>query len=225
MRKITYFAPVALVAAALAAIPSAAHAQSADAVIDRAVAAYSRLNTMRAGFTQTLTNPLTGSTQTTSGVILRKKPNLLSIDFDSGDRVAADGSTLWVYLQSSTPGQVMRMPAKGASAGAMDPAGEFLDSPRTRFTLTSSGTATLGGRPTHAVTLVPKRENPNFTSAKVWIDDADSSIRQFDLETANGLKRHVVITSFMANPAISRASFRFVPPKGAKIVDRASGAF
>jgi outer membrane lipoprotein carrier protein len=225
MRKFTCFASTALVALAVGAIPGAAQAQSADAVLDRAVAAYSRLNSMRAGFTQTLTNPLTGTTQTTSGVILRKKPNLLSIDFDSGDRVAADGSTLWVYLPSSTPGQVMRMPAKGASADAMDPAGEFLDSPRTRFTVTSSGTATLGGRSTHAVTLVPKRQNPNFTSAKVWIDDADSSIRQFDIETANGLKRHVVITSFTANPAISRASFRFVPPKGAKIVDQTAGAF
>jgi outer membrane lipoprotein carrier protein len=225
MRTFTYFASTALVALAVGAIPSAAKAQSADAVIDRAVAAYSRLSSMRAGFTQTLTNPLTGSTQTTSGTILRKKPNLLSINFDSGDRVVADGSTLWVYLPSSTPGQVMRMPAKGASADAMDPAGEFLDSPRTRFTVTSSGTATLGGRPTHAVTLVPKRQNPNFTSAKVWIDDADSSIRQFDIETANGLKRHVVITSFTANPALSGSSFRFVPPKGAKIVDQTSGAF
>jgi outer membrane lipoprotein carrier protein len=225
MRKINYFASPALVAIALAAMPQSVRAQSADAVIDRAVAAYSQLNTMRAGFTQTLTNLLTGSTQTTSGVILRKKPNLLSINFDSGDRVTADGSTLWVYLPSSTPGQVMRMPAKGASAGAMDPAGEFLDSPRTRFTVTSSGTATLGGRPTHAVTLVPKRQNPNFTSAKIWIDDADSSIRQFDIETANGLKRHVVITSFTANPTLSRTSFRFVVPKGAKIVDQASGAF
>jgi outer membrane lipoprotein carrier protein len=225
MRKITHFASAALVTVALAAMPGTARAQSADAVMDRAVAAYSRLNTMRAGFTQTLTNPLTGSTQTTSGVILRKKPNLLSINFESGDRVAADGSALWVYLPSSTPGQVMRMPAKGAGAGAMDPAGEFLDSTRTRFTVTSSGTATLGGRSTHAVTLVPKRPNPNFTSAKVWIDDADSSIRQFDIETANGLKRHVVITSFTANPALSRASFRFVVPKGAKVVDQAAGAF
>jgi outer membrane lipoprotein carrier protein len=225
MRKMMYFTAIALVEVVLTAIPVTARGQSADAVMDRAVAAYSRLNTMRAGFTQTLTNPLTGSTQTTNGVILRKKPNLLSISFDSGDRVAADGSTLWVYLPSSTPGQVMRMPAKGPGAGAIDPAGEFLDSTRTRFTVTSSGTATLGGRPTHAVTLVPKRPNPNFTSAKVWIDDADSSIRQFDIETANGLKRHVVITSFTANPALSRSSFRFVVPKGAKVVDQAAGAF
>src|SRR5712671_1261152 len=220
MRKLTYIAAIAFAAA-----PVGSYAQNADAVIDRAVAAYSLLNSMRAGFTQTLTNPLTGSTQTTSGVILRKKPNFLSINFDSGDRIAADGSALWVYLPSSTPGQVMRMPAKGSSADAIDPAGEFLDSPRTRFTVTSSGTATLGGRPTHAVTLVPKRPNPNFTSAKVWIDDADSSIRQFDIETANGLRRHVVITSFTANPSLSRASFRFVVPKGAKIVDQAAGGF
>jgi len=124
MRKIAHFASTVAIAVAFAAIPGAARAQSADAVMDRAVAAYSRLNSMRAGFTQTLTNPLTGSTQTTSGVILRKKPNLLSISFDSGDRVAADGSALWVYLPSSTPGQVMRMPAKGSGASAIDPAGE-----------------------------------------------------------------------------------------------------
>jgi outer membrane lipoprotein carrier protein len=225
MRKLTYIAATTLVALAPAAVPRVARAQSADAVMDRAVAAYSRLNSMRAGFMQTLTNPLTGSTQTTSGVILRKKPNFLSISFDSGDRVAADGSTLWVYLPSSTPGQVIRMPPNGGTAGAIDPAGEFLDSTRTRFTVTSSGTETLGGRPTHAVTLVPKRPNPNFTSAKVWIDDNDSSIRQFDIETANGLKRHVVITSFTANPALSKSSFRFVVPKGAKIVDQTAGAF
>jgi len=213
----------ALVAAALPA-PVAVRAQNADAVIDRAVAAYGRLSSMRAEFRQTLTNPLTGNTQTTTGVILRKKPNLLSINFASGDRVAADGSSLWVYLPSSTPGQVMRMPYTGGNATALDPAREFLDSPRSRFQVSDAGAATVSGRATHAVTLVPKRENGNFRSAKVWIDDADSSIRQFDVESATGLRRHVVITSFTANPAISNSSFHFAVPKGAKIVDQASGA-
>jgi outer membrane lipoprotein carrier protein len=220
MRMLTYLAAVTFAVA-----PVATNAQNADAVIDRAVAAYAQLNSMRAEFTQTLTNPLTGSSQTTSGVILRKKPNLLSINFETGDRVAADGSTLWVYLPSSVPGQVVRMPYTGGNAGSVDPAEQFLDSPRTRFTVTSSGAATLGGRPTHAVTLVPKRANGQFTSATIWIDDADSSIRQFDVETANGLKRHVVITSFRANPELSRSSFKFAVPKGAKIVDQAAGSF
>ncbi len=215
MRKITYLAAVAF-----AVIPHSVRAQSADAIIDRAASAYARLNSMRAEFRQTLTNPLTGNSQTTSGVILRKKPNLLSIRFDSGDRVAADGSTLWVYLPSSVPGQVMRMPYTGSNAGTVDPAEQFLNAPRTRFSVSSSGTASVGGRPTHAVTLVPRRANAPFTSAKVWIDDSDASIRQFDVETANGLKRHVVITSFTANPVIPRSSFRFTVPKGAKVVDQ-----
>lgn len=215
----------AVLAASVLSAPGMAQAQNAEAIIDRAVAAYARLTSMRAEFRQTLTNPLTGSTQTTTGVILRKKPNLLSINFASGDRVAADGSTLWVYLPSSTPGQVMRMPYSGGNATALDPAREFLDSPRARFTVSASGAATVGGRATHAVTLVPKRANANFTTAKVWIDDADSSIRQFDVENASGLKRHVVITSFTANPAISASSFRFSVPKGARIVDQTTGQF
>jgi outer membrane lipoprotein carrier protein len=215
MNKLTYIAAIAL-----AALPVTSRAQSADAIIDRAVAAYGRLNSMRADFRQTLTNPLTGSTQSTSGVLLRKKPNLLSINFESGDRVAADGSTLWVYLPSSTPGQVMKMPYNGDNASAMDPADEFLNSPRTRFNVSSAGTATVGGRPTHAVTLVPKRANAHFSTAKVWIDDADSSIRQFDVETANGLKRHVVITKFTPNPTLARSAFVFAVPKGVKIMDQ-----
>jgi outer membrane lipoprotein carrier protein len=215
MKKLTTLAAIGF-----AVLPISARAQSADAIIDRAVAAYARLNSMRAEFTQTLTNPLTGNSQTTSGVILRKKPNLLSITFESGDRVAADGSTLWVFLPSSVPGQVMRMPYTGSNASTVDPAEQFLNAPRTRFTVTSSGTANVSGRATHAVTLVPKRANAGFTSAKVWIDDADSSIRQFDVESANGLKRHVVITSFTPNPELSKSTFRFAVPKGAKIVDQ-----
>lgn len=215
MKQLTYIAAIAF-----AALPVTSRAQSADAIIDRAVAAYGRLNSMRADFRQTLTNPLTGSTQSTSGVLLRKKPNLLSINFESGDRVAADGSTLWVYLPSSTPGQVMKMPYNGDNASAMDPADEFLSSPRTRFNVSSAGTATVGGRPTHAVTLVPKRANAHFSTAKVWIDDADSSIRQFDVETANGLKRHVVITRFTPNPTLARSAFVFAVPKGVKIMDQ-----
>ncbi|MFL5594518.1 MAG: LolA family protein [Gemmatimonadaceae bacterium] len=224
MRLLRYLNAVALVAMPLT---GQARAQSAEAIIDRAAAAYSRLNSMRAEFRQTLTNPLTGNTQTTTGMILRKKPNLLSINFDSGDRVAADGSTLWVYLPSSAPGQVVRMPYTGGNAITIDPAAQFLNSPRARFTVSSAGTATIGGRATHILTLVPKRANSGFTSAKVWIDDNDSSIRQFDVESANGLKRHVVITRFTANPPIDRSAFRFSAPKGVKVVDQSklSGAF
>ena len=119
------------------------------------------------------------------------------------------------------------MPYAGGNARTrVDGAIQFLAFAADAFapTVTSSGTATVGGRATHAVTLVPKRANAAFTNAKVWIDDNDSSIRQFDVETASGLQQHVVITSFVANPALSRSSFGFAVPKGAKVVDQTAGA-
>ena len=208
------------------AIPSTTSAQSAETIIDRAVSAYSRLNSMRAEFRQTLTNPLTGSTQTTSGEIIRRKPNLMSISFNNGDRVAADGSMLWVYLPSSVPGQVIRVPYTGGNAGSVDPADQFLDSPRTRYTITSAGTATVGGRATQVLNLVPKRKGDVISRAKLWIDDQDYSLRQFEVENSGGLKRKVVITSFTPNPQIDRSKFRFAVPRGAKVVDQNSvGAF
>ncbi|HEU4748187.1 MAG TPA: outer membrane lipoprotein carrier protein LolA [Gemmatimonadaceae bacterium] len=214
MRKLLSLTAVAL------AIPAYASAQSAETIIDRAVAAYARLNSMRAEFRQTLTNPLTGTTQTTSGELIRRKPNLLNITFNNGDRVAADGSTLWVYLPSSVPGQVIRVPYTGGNAGSVDPADQFLNAPRTRYTVTSAGSATVGGRTTKVLNLVPKRRNDAVTRAKLWIDDKDYSLRQLEVESANGLKRRVVITSFTSNPRIDRSRFRFSVPRGAKVVDQ-----
>jgi outer membrane lipoprotein carrier protein len=214
MRKIISVVAVALV------IPVYASAQSAETIIDRAVAAYRSLNSMRAVFRQTLTNPLTGSTQTTTGELIRKKPNLMSINFNNGDRVAADGSSVWVYLPSSVPGQVIKMPYTEGNAGSLDPADQFLDSPRTRYTVTPAGAATIGGRATRVLNLVPKRKSDVVTRAKLWIDDQDYSVRQFEVESANGLKRKVVITSFTANPSLDRSRFRFTVPRGAKVVDQ-----
>jgi len=214
MRKLLSVAAVAL------AIPASASAQTAETIIDRAVAAYARLSSMRAEFRQTLTNPITGTTQTTSGELIRRKPNLMNITFSNGDRVAADGSTLWVYLPSSVPGQVIRVPYTGGNAGSVDPADQFLNAPRSRYTVTAAGSATVAGRATKILNLVPRRRNDAVTRAKMWIDDRDYSLRQLEVESANGLKRSIVITRFTANPQIDRSRFRFNVPRGAKVVDQ-----
>jgi len=209
-----------LSALAVLASPLSANAQSAETIIDRAAAAYNRLNSMRAEFRQTLTNPLTGTTQSTSGELLRRKPNLMTISFNNGDRVTADGSTLWVFLPSSVPDQVIRVPYTGGNAGSVDPADQFLRSPRTRYTVTSAGSATVGGRATTILDLVPRRKNDPISRAKLWIDTRDYTLRQFEVETTNGLKRRVVVTSFVANPQLDRSKFRFTVPRGAKVVDQ-----
>jgi outer membrane lipoprotein carrier protein len=198
-------------------------AQSPEAVMDRAASKYASMKTVRAEFRQTITNPLTGTSSVSRGELLRREPNLLAINFTDpkGDRVVADGKAVWVYLPSSAPGQVMRLSAKNKSAGSIDPGNLFLTSPRTRYSMKSAGTATVGGANTNVVLLTPKTANAPFTRAKVWVD-ASGIVKQFEVTDANGLTRFVVITRLVPNVAIDRSAFSFTPPRNARIVDSAS---
>src|ERR671931_1994598 len=83
-------------------------AQSTDRVLDRAVSAWAKVKTARATFEQTVTNALTGSSANARGDFQQQRPHKLSIRFTdpSGDRIVADGASVWVYLPSSAPGQV-----------------------------------------------------------------------------------------------------------------------
>ena len=212
-----------LLAAVLVGVgATSAQAQGPAAVMDRAVKRYTEMSSMSADFRQTITNPLTGTTAVSRGVLLRKDPNLLSITFSDpkGDRVVSDGSALWLYLPSSAPGQVIKMAAQeGGSMGMIDPGGLFLSSPSSRYTISGGESENIGGRRTTLVNLVPKRSNNAFSRAKVWVDAADYSIRQFEIVDANGLTRRVAISNVKSNVTIPASRFRFVAPKGVRVVD------
>jgi len=90
---------------ALGALAAPAGAQSVDATIDRAVAAWAKVKTVRGNFEQTVSNQLTGGTANAKGKFVQEKPNRLAIRFSdpSSDAIVADGKVVWVYLPSSTP--------------------------------------------------------------------------------------------------------------------------
>jgi len=216
-----------VVAAALSAVAVSATAplpaQSVDATIDRAVAAYAKLKTARATFEQTITNPLTGTKVVAKGEYLQQVPGRLSVRFTDpkGDRIVADGEVLWAYLPSSNPGQVMRLPLTEAGTGSVDLAAQFLKDPRSKYTITDAGAATVSNRATRALNLVPKSPM-QFTTATVWIDNADGTVRQFEVTDANGLTRRVRLTSLAINVPVSPDAFKFTPPKGVKVFDQAA---
>lgn len=204
---------------------ASAQAQTPEAIMQKASSAYSEMRTLRAEFQQAITNPLTGTNVLSRGVMFRRAPDLLSVNFTDpkGDRVVADGKSLWVYLPSSAPGQVMRLPANGKSTLALVEPGElFLTSSAKRYTITSAGSATVAGRRANVVELVPKQNNNMFSRAKVWVDAQDNSIRQFEVVDLNGLTRVVTITRLQPNVSISSAEFKFTPPKNARILDSSS---
>ena len=202
---------------------AAARPRALEELLDRAVAAWSKVKTARATFEQTIENPLTGRTLTASGEYQQQRPGKLSVRFSqpADDRIVADGSRLWLYLPSTTPGQVIRTSLKNGGTGTVDLTAQFLTAPRTRYTVSTAGTANVSGRATHAYTLVPKqKDGASFQTAKVWIDDADATIRQFEVTEPSGVVRRVRLTSFRPNTPVDASAFTFAVPEGVRVVDR-----
>lgn len=211
-------------AAGVALVAGAARAQSpVDGLIDKAVAAYDRTRTSTGTFEQAITNPLSGSTVRARGAFeQQRQPAKFSFRFTEpkGDLIVGDGRSVWIYLPSSTPGQVIKMPMTEGGAGSLDLASHFFDSPKTRFTITDGGAATVAGEATRALVLVPKSNAEPFTRATVWIDSSDGTLRQFETLEPSGIKRRVTITAITPNAPVSAKAFTFTPPKGTRIVDQ-----
>jgi len=205
------------------AVAAPLHAQSADEALDHAVAVWSKVKTARATFDQTVTNSLTGSSATAHGEFQEQRPNRVSIRFTdpAGDRIVADGESVWVYLPSSAPGQVIKHAASDQSAIPLGITGEFLTDPRRRYDVTAAGTATVADHPAHALTLVPKPSTQrSFDKATIWVDDDDGLIRQFEVVEPSGVTRRVRITSLDINIPVDRSTFSFKPPAGVRVIDR-----
>jgi outer membrane lipoprotein carrier protein len=207
--------------ALLAAFTGGAEAQSAAAPgpLDRAVAAYRNVRTLRATFDQTLTNPVTSRASTAKGELLVKRPGKISLKFTepSGDRIVSDGSRVWIYLPSSAPGQVIRTRAEDQGMG-LDVSTELLTAPRAKFDVTEGAAAAVAGRATHVVTLVPKSPR-NYTKARLWIDDADGLVRQLELTEQSGVTRLVTFRTLQLNATIPASAFKFEVPKGVRVYD------
>jgi outer membrane lipoprotein carrier protein len=209
----------------LASIAGALPAQTpADNAIDKAVGAYASVRTARATFEQTITNALTGSTIPSRGEFQQSRPDRFAFRFTEpkGDLILSDGKFVWLYLPSSTPGQVIRAPLTADIEGSMDLVGAFFTNPRQRYTITDGGAATIDGRATRAVTLVPRKGDASFVRARIWIDLVDGWLVQLEAQEASGLTRKVRITSFVPNADVQASAFVFKLPRGVRVVDSAN---
>jgi len=197
--------------------------QSVDGTITRAQSAWSKIRTLRASFEQTIANPITGSSMTSRGELQQRKPGRLAITFSepAGDRIVADGKYVWVFLQSATPGQVLRMKSTDVGAANTDLIGQFLNTPRGRYDASDAGIEKVGSRSARVLVLVAKPgQSLPFLRAKVWVDTSDSMIRQFESTDANGVTRRVRLLTLSPNASVKTDAFAFKVPAGVRIVDR-----
>jgi outer membrane lipoprotein carrier protein len=199
-----------------------ASGQEAKATFARAVATYKDAETISAQFEQTLTNALTGTTTTAGGELFRRRPNLFAIVFAKPltDRIVGDGTSVWVYLPSSVPGQVIKTPiGKHGEGTPLDPLGEILAAPPDRYIVGDAGKAMIDKHATHMASLVPKRDSSVFNKATLWVDDHDGVVRQVETVEPSGITRRIVITKFVVNSSLPRSTFTFVVPPKVRVVE------
>ena len=203
------------------AAPASAAAQTPEQTLDKAVSAYAQMKTARVSFTQTLNNPLTNKDVTSKGEMIEKLPGHYLVTFTqpAGDRIVSDGKVVWVYLPSTNPGQVIKLPVGEGGTRVPDFTSWLLDKPKERFTLGDGGTATIAGKATHVLLLTVHGSGVPFRSAKLWIGDADGIVRQFETTDANGSVRKVRVDAIEMNVPASGSLFTFTVPAGVKVYE------
>lgn len=222
----------ALVAAVAIALParSALSAQSvadAEAAYARVAKSWSTTRTLQANFDQKITNPILGRTVASRGVFVQERPNRVSITFTepAGDRIVGDGKSLWVYLPSSTPGQVLKLPANADGAIVADLLGQLLDTPRRAFTITGGESTPIDGRTTRRVQLVPKSTSSvPFSKAVLWLDDKEARPVRVQVLDSQGVDRTITLTSWLPDATLPKDAFKFVTPKGVKVSTKIPGS-
>lgn len=201
-------------------------AQSADAAYDRVARAWAATRSLEATFEQQLTNPLLGRTATSRGVFQQQRPGKVAITFSEpvGDRIVGDGRSLWVYLPSSAPGQVLKLPANADGAIVADLLGQLLESPRQAFTISGGESATIGGRAARRVRLVPRAAGSvPFQSATLWLDEKEPRPLRAQVIDGQGIDRIITLTTWRPDATFSKDTFVFRTPKGVKVSTKLPG--
>jgi outer membrane lipoprotein-sorting protein len=134
----------------------------------------------------------------------------------TGDLVVVDGATFWYYFPSNDPRQAFRAPAE--RAGGQDFHREFLESPRSKYTVTYEGEEPIGGASTHRLRLVP-RARASYRAAVLWIEEGTSLLRQIRLEEENGNRRTITLSAIQFDVAPPPGFFSFSPPAGVTVME------
>ena len=200
-----------------------ASAPSPGALLERTAALYTGSRSLRAPFTQRMKNPITSSQTTSAGVYLQRGPGVFDVTFTqpAGDRIVSDGKTLWVFVPSATPGQVLKMPVGANAPGGVDLVGQFFTSPSRKFTVTDGGNAALGGATLRRLVLVPKGEM-GLARAVLWVSSGTGSLRQLEVTEHSGLVRTLSFTTIERGVPLPAGAFTFTVPRGITVVDQAA---
>ena len=202
-----------------AAAPLRLSAQTPDpaAILDRAARAYAAAGSLEADFRQTIADENIGTFRS-RGHLAQQGGDRFAMRFTDprGEALVMDGTKLWAYTPSTTPGQVIRM-AQPTGPGAPNLVAWLLDRPNARYTSTWLRRDSTGVDLVH---LVPRDPSLPFREATVAFAVSDGLPRWIDVVEQGGARRTLTLTKVRAGRRLPRSTFRFDVPSGVRVVDQ-----
>ncbi len=201
-----------LLALSLIALPVTASAQ--DDGVERLRQALANLDSLSAGFEQTVLDSEFTVDEVSSGTVEIKRPGRFRWDYTEPyeQLIVADGERMWIYEADLEQATVQSMDETLASSPAMLLTGSAdLDE---GFHLEDEGRQ---GR-LYWVRLVPRVQDSEFESVRIGI--GEQTIELMELRDNIGQTTRIEFHSIELNPPIDDGRFQFSPPEGTDVIER-----
>ncbi len=219
-----------LLCATLLASPSSAQSSSKPtardsarvALLERTAATYRGTRSLRATFTQAITSVRGGPPMRSAGEFFQQGSQRFAFRFTDPpeDRIVADGEVLWLYLPSTSKGQVLKVP-RAVGAG-LDIAATVLREPARRFTISGLPDTTIDRTPVQVLHLVPKAGEAPFARTTLWIEPRSATVRRAVIVELSGLTRTLAFSRIRTGTTLPAGVFTFTPPPGVRVIDQAA---
>jgi outer membrane lipoprotein carrier protein len=188
---------------------------SAAEVLEKVQEAYAKIEDASAGFTQTVSLKYAKIQQTYTGTVMMKKGNKYRVESQE-QILVTDGVTVWLY--SPVNKQVL-IDSYKATPDSFSPEKFLVGLPKNfRAALVDDNGTDIHAA--YTLKLSPKSGTAKYLkSLKVWIDDADWSIRAVEYIDVNETKTFYSLKDFRSNTGIPDERFTFIVPEHVEVVD------
>jgi chaperone LolA len=189
-------------------------------VVASASRAYQALSSFQAQFVQHYDDKYGELVADAKGTVYQEGKTHFAMRFSDPpkDALIADGTYFWMYLPSTSPGQVTRFAQQNHPTYGTNLLGTFLDNAVERYRITYVTSEVIDGHVTDAVTMEPIANDMPFTRATLWIDRDIGLPRRLEIQESRDRKRILYLTQLRQNEAIPAAVFIFKQTPGIKVI-------
>ncbi len=188
---------------------------NAAEVLEKVQEAYSNVEDATAEFTQTVSLKYAKIEQTFTGTVMMKKGNKYRIESQE-QTLVTDGTTVWAY--SPVNKQVL-IDAYKENPNTFSPEKFLVGLPK-NFRATLVDESGPDSHAAYALKLSPKSGTAKFVkSLKVWIDDADWSVRGVEYIDMNETRTVYSLKDVRFNTGIPDDRFIFAVPEHVEVID------